>query len=172
MNYSRGFLKLFFLIAAVQLSFQTVHSQAPKKLRSTISISGSSSTIIYQDQQFFVQQSTGQSSVIGLSRGRNYLLRQGFIQPFQGSGSRIESQNLQVMISPNPFPADIIISFTEKISDDIYVAIIDLSGRTVYFKRYGATREINLNPGPLPAALYFIRVYTDKKCYISKLIKE
>jgi len=172
MTYIRGFLKLFFLIAAVQLSFQTVHSQALIKLRSTLSISGSSNTIIYRDQQFFVQQSTGQSSVIGLSHGRNYLLRQGFIQPFQDSGSRVASPDLQVMVSPNPFPTDITISFTEKISDDIYVAIIDLSGRTVYFKRYGATQEINLNPGSLPAALYFIKVYTDKKCYISKLVKE
>ncbi len=172
MTCIRGFLKFFFLIVTVQLSFQTVHSQALIKLRSTLSLSGSSNTIIYQDQQFFVQQSTGQSSVIGLSRGRNYLLRQGFIQPFQDSGSRATSQNLPVTVTPNPFPAGITISFTEKISDDIYVAIIDLSGRTVYFKRYGATREITLNPGSLPAALYFIKVYTDKKCYISKLIKE
>ena len=168
----RKLLKLFLLILLVQLPLQTVKCQALIKLRSTISISGSSKTIAIQDQQFYVQQIIGQSGVIGLSKDNNYLLRQGFIQPIESSNNIIASKNLGVTISPNPFPSEIIVSFTEKISDDLYVSLCDLNGKTVYFNKYAATQNINLNFGSLPPALYIIRVYTDKKYYISKLIKE
>ena len=166
------FLKLFFLILLVQLSFKTVKSQAPIKLRSTLSISGSSKTISFQDKHFLVQQSIGQSSVIGLSQGIDYLLRQGFIQPLKGSNNGIASENLQVTVSPNPFPGEVTVSFTEMIWDDLYISLCDLNGRTVYSNKHAAAQEINLNFGSLQPALYIIRVYTNKKYYISKLIKE
>ena len=168
----RKLIKLFLLILLAQLSIQTVQSQTAVKLRSTLSINGSSKSIAIDDQHFFVQQIIGQSGIIGLSRDHNYLLRQGFIQPLEGSKNSIESENLQLTVSPNPFPGELRISFTEQISDDLYVSLSDLNGKTVYFKKFAATGEINLNFGTLPPSLYIIRVYTDKKYYISKLVKE
>ena len=129
---------MFLLISGLQLSIQTVVSQAPVKLRSTLSISGSSKAVTIADQHLFVQQIIGQSGVIGLSSASTYQLRQGFIQPIEGSKRIIEKEYLQVTVSPNPFPGEIRISFTEQISDELYVSISDLNGKTLYFSRYPA----------------------------------
>ena len=163
---------LFLLISGLQLSIQTVVSQAPVKLRSTLSISGSSRAVTIANQHLFVQQIIGQSGAIGLSSASTYQLRQGFIQPLKSAKKIIETENLLVTVSPNPFPGELRISFIEQISDELYVSLCDLNGKTLYFNRYPATQEINLEFGSLPPALYIIRVYTDKKYYISKLIKE
>jgi hypothetical protein len=171
MSGKRTMIKLF-LPVLLLLSIQTVASQNPVKLRSALSISGSSGTIAVQNQHFFIQQIIGQSGVVGLSAASTYQLRQGFIQPLKIGKKIIDRENLQVTVSPNPFPGEIRISFTEKISDEVYVSLSDLNGKTVYFNRYPATQEIDLNFGSLSSALYIIRVYTEKKYYISKLIKE
>lgn len=164
--------KFFLPVLLVQLSCPIILSQEPVKLRSTLSISGSSGTIAVRGKQYFVQQITGQSGIIGLSDASTYRLRQGFIQPHRGFKKIIESEYLQVTVSPNPFPTEIRISFTETIADDLYVSLCDLNGKSVYFNKYPAIQEISLNFGSLPPALYILRVYTDTKYYISKLIKE
>ena len=87
----RELIKLFLGILLMQLSSQTVNSQALIKQRSTLSISGSSKTITSRGQQFYMQDIVGQSGAIGLSQRNNYLLRQGFIQPIKGSNISIES---------------------------------------------------------------------------------
>jgi hypothetical protein len=166
------FLRLLLIILSVQLSIREAVSQTPVNLRSTLSISGSSRAVTTAHKDLFIQQVIGQSGVIGLANASTYQLRQGFIQPLESSKTIIETGNLQVRVSPNPSPGEIRILFTELISDELYVSLSNLSGITVYFNRFPASQEITLNFGSLPPALYIIKVYTDKKYYISKLIRE
>ena len=172
MSGMRNFFKLLLIILLVQLTIQKTVSQSPAKLRSTLSISGSSKAVTIANQRLFVQQIIGQSGAIGLSSASTYQIRQGFIQPIDGSKQSIKTEYLKVTVSPNPFPGEIRISFTEEISDELYVSLSDLNGKILYFDRYPAAQELNLNFGSLQPALYIIKVYTDKKYYISKLIKE
>ena len=163
--------KLTFLFFLLLFFIHPIRSQAQVKIRSTLCVSGSSNTVTIQDRQFFFQQTVGQPGITGLSGQNKYLLRQGFIQPLKGSGKITESERLQVEIKPNPFSSDITLSFDEEIAGDLYVSLYDLSGKTVYIKKFAAAQEIYLNFGTIPVAFYVLRVYSENKYYISKLIK-
>ena len=83
-----------------------------------------------------------------------------------------EPDLLNVTVYPNPFPGEIRITFLEKISDKLFVSVCDLNGKGLYFNSFPASQEINLDLGSLRPSLYIIKVYTEKKYYISKLIRE
>lgn len=165
-------LVLFLSIILVYLSTQTINAQEVKKLRSTVSAGGSSKTVTSQGKQYIVQQSIGQPGVIGLYQTNGFLLRQGFIQPLQGAKQGFSSKNLQMNISPNPFSTDITLSFADNIYDYLFVTLFDMVGNTVYFEKYGAAQKINLHAGDLASGPYILRVHTNKKYYVVKLIKE
>lgn len=166
------FTKLFLIILSLQISIQKALSQSPEKLRSALCISGSSGTVAVQSKQYFVQQIVGQSGIVGLAGAGRYQLRQGSLQLPAGSKQVLEPELLKVTVSPNPFPGEVRIAFMEKISDRLFVSVCDLSGKAVFFNTYPASQEINLDLGSLRPSLYIIKVYTDKKYYISKLIRE
>ncbi len=159
-----------------------VNSQTPVKLRSTLSI-GSSNILNIKKNNNSVQQSIGQTSVIGPYQAKNYLLLQGFIQPSvfiksknqnisQNQGKNLNLMNLQGMVYPNPFSESITISFSEEISGNINIEIDDLLGRTVYCNKYSATQELEIGLSNLTSGLYNIKIQTGNKHLIAKLIKK
>jgi hypothetical protein len=164
-------LKLFFAIFLVLVSFHSIKGQVLIKLRSTISTAGSSKTFTSNSKQYYLQQSIGQSSVTGLSRNKDYLLRQGFIQPLKGSIKTTAAEALPVTVFPNPFTTNIIVSFTGEVSEILYITLYDLNGKIVYLKKSRATQNIDLDVSSLPPAIYFIRVNTSSGNFYSKLIK-
>ncbi len=121
--------------------------------------------------QYYLQQSIGQPGITGLSQNKNYQLRQGFIQPLTGPVNIITSGTLQATIFPNPFSDHIIITFSETIPDFLYVALYDLNGKIIYFKKHGASPDLTLDAGYLAPGAYFIRVSTITKYLYSKIIK-
>jgi hypothetical protein len=167
----RILIKLLTTILLLLLSLQTIKAQTITKLRSTLSAGGSSNTFMANGKQYYLQHSIGQSSVIGLSHRNNYLLRQGFIQPLEGYNKSIKLASLPGTVSPNPFSEKIIVSFSEEISDDLFVTFYDLNGKIIYFNKYGAAQELNLDVSSLAPAIYLIRVNTTTKCFYSKIIK-
>lgn len=167
----RRLLRLFFVILSLLFSFQTSQGQAVIKLRSAISTGGSTKTFSLQGQQYQMQQTIGQSGVIGLAHNSSYLLRQGFIQPLKGSINSISAETLPLTIYPNPFSGNITVSLSEAVSDFLYVTLYDLNGKIVLIKKYGATRKLNLDVGFLSPAVYIIRVNTTTKYSYSKLFK-
>jgi len=163
-------LKLFITILPVFVSLH-IYAQVPVKLRSVLSAGGSSKTVMSDGHQYYLQHSIGQPGITGLSQNKNYELRQGFIQPLTGSVNSITSGSLQATIFPNPFSEHIIVSFSEKTSDFMYVALYDLNGKIVYFKKHGASPDLTLDAGDLSPGAYFIRVSTTTKYLYSKIIK-
>jgi hypothetical protein len=167
----RKLLKLFIAILLVLIPSQTIRAQALIKLRSTLSTGGSSKTFTSNGQQYYLQQSIGQSSVTGLSQNKDYLLRQGFIQPLKGSIKTIAAETLPVTLFPNPFSTHIIVSFTGEVSEILYITLYDLNGKIVFLNKYGAAQQLNLDVSALPPAIYFIRVNTPTRYFYSKMIK-
>jgi len=165
-------LRFILFVLLVPLSLQPASAQVPVKLRSTLSIGGSSKTQTSNGKLFSVQQSIGQSSVIDSYKAKGYVLRQGFLQPFNGSSNSKTNQDLQATVSPNPFSENIIVSFSEAILDDLYVTLYDMFGQTVFNKQYQATQELNLDFAYLPSGLYIIKINTSRKHLTAKLIKE
>ena len=155
----------------MQHSNQALLAQAPVKLRSTFCTGGSSKTFSLQGQKYYVVQSMGQSSVIGLSQNNKYILRQGFIQPPGSKFKIVPLEILKATVYPNPFSNIIIILIAEDISDILHVTLIDMNGKISYQKTVFAAPEIKLNVESLPPSVYFLTVHSTTKCYYSKMIK-
>jgi hypothetical protein len=153
------------------LLFQTVKAQEPARLISTLNNGGSSNTITIDSRKYYFQQSIGQSGIIGLSGGKKQILRQGFIQPPAGTVKNNLTENLPVEIYPNPFTTSIILSCPEKVSENLYVTIYDLNGKIVYLKKFGTSRELNLDLSDLTPSIYILRVNTTTRWFFSKVIK-
>lgn len=165
-------LKIFLIILLALFSLQqTTRAQTAVKLRSTLSSSGSSGSFSANGRQYYIQQSTGQLSVIGIAQKHDYLLRQGFIQPLSGTVNQKIIETLPVIISPNPVSAHMVVSFSAVIVDPLYITIYDLYGKIAWFRKYGAARELDLDLTSLPPSVYVIRVNTITKSFYSKIIK-
>jgi hypothetical protein len=167
----RRILHLSLTILLLFISLGTIIAQSPVKLRSVLSAGGLSRSFSLDGQQYFIQQSIGQTGAIGLSQNNKHQLRQGFIQPVSNSINRITDGNLQVTVSPNPFSSHINVTFNEEKPDILFVTIYDLSGKIVYLKKYGAVRELNISADYLAPAVYIIRVNTTTNSFYSTLIK-
>ncbi len=167
----RGVLMIFVSLLSLLLSIQTIDAQNPARLRSVLSTGGSSKTVALRGRNFYYQQSIGQPGVTGPARYNNILIRQGFIQPLEGSLAVNLIEALPATVSPDPFSSKIIVSFSEGISDILFVTIYDLNGKIVYFNKIGAARELTLDVSFLPPALYILRVSTASKSFYTKMIK-
>jgi hypothetical protein len=164
-------LKLSFVFSVCFSCCCSAQSQSPGKLRSTFSTGGS--TVIFSDggKYYYIQQSIGQQSVTGISRNRDYLLRQGFIQPPAGAPGKALSDPLKAEISPNPLSDHIFISFPETHDEVIYISVIDLNGKVVFSRKYTGARELDLDLSRLPSSVYILKVYTGSKSFYSRIIK-
>jgi hypothetical protein len=151
--------------------FQHTSAQVPVRLRSVLSAGGSSDIVMSDGHQYYLQQSIGQPGITGLSQNKNYQLRQGFIQPLAVSLKINSTGTLQATIFPNPASDNIIISLAEEITEPLYIALYDLNGKIIYFKKHAGSPELTMNAGDLAPGAYFIRVSTTTKYFYSRIIK-
>lgn len=151
---------------------QFAFSQIPRKLTSTLSIGGTSKNVYIDGNYYFYQQSVGQESIIGVNSGKQFFLRQGFIQPLKGTSIYPKNSNeLEMAIHPNPFNDNITLTFNDAISDVIIIKIYNTFGQLFYNYTYSPTQEINLDLGYLSQGLYIANVSSNGKQSSLKLIK-
>ncbi|WP_372793990.1 T9SS type A sorting domain-containing protein [Lutibacter sp.] len=147
-------------------------SVAQEIMRSTLGISGSSSLVSSGSKHYFVQQSVGQTSVIGKFQSNGMILRQGFIQPPMLSSKVIpEETNLEAIIYPNPVNNEVNITFKEAVKEIVYIQIFDLLGRSVYTKEMNPAQQLNINLSFLASAQYLFLINTGEKQFKANLIK-
>ena len=164
-------LKFILIILFPLICTEPGSGQVSYKLRSTLSAGGSSGIMTANGRQYYLQQSTGQQSIIGISQKQGYLLRQGFIQPINGQYSKTVQETLQVIIYPNPFSSHMRVTLPVPSDGHLYVTIYDLSGKIAFFRKYEAAREMELDLSYLPSSVYIIRVNTTTKYFYSRIIK-
>ena len=156
----------------IPISIQHAKAQTPKKLVSTLSIGGTSNKAYIDGNSYYYQQTVGQESIIGVNSGKQFSIRQGFIQPLKGITVRAKSSNeLEMIIAPNPFNDNITLTFDNAISDVIIVRITNSHGQIVYNRTYSPTQKIDLNLSKLTQGLYVARVSSNGKQSTLKLIK-
>jgi hypothetical protein len=153
------------------LSNQTVIAQKPVKFISTLNNGGSSNTVTVETRVLYYQQCIGQSGIIGLSGGKNQLVRQGFIQPMIRQGNSDLTEILPAEIYPNPFLTQLTITFPEDIPDKLYVTMYDLNGKIVFLKKFEAARELKIDVSNLAPSIYILRVNTTTRSSYSKVVK-
>jgi len=140
--------------------------------RSTLSIGGASKTYNNKGKQYTIQQSIGQSSVIDSYQANGFVLMQGFIQSLDGLSNQKQNNYLHALVSPNPFSNSIRISFSDEISDNLYVSVCSLHGRVVYSDACPKSQELYLNLINLSPGFYIIRVNSGSKYFAAKVIKK
>jgi hypothetical protein len=171
MSNTGNFLKFIFIILFPFVCIEPGNGQASFKLRSALSAGGSSGIITANGRQYYLQQSTGQQSIIGISQQQGYLLRQGFIQPINQQYNKTLQETLPVVIYPNPFSSHMSVTLPVAPDGHLYVTIYDLSGKIAFFRKYEAARELDLDLSFLPSSVYIIRVNTTTKYFYSRIIK-
>jgi hypothetical protein len=170
MNIMKYLSRLLVSIILVLFLFQNSEAQDLVKSRSTFCIAGSSKYIHANGNNFFVQQSIGQSSVIGINKNNNVTLRQGFIQPLSHFVISKSPDILKAVVYQNQFSEEIIMTFNEEISENLYVSVYDLYGRIVFSQRYEPAQEIRMKSRLASPVLYILRVNTMSKYFVTKLI--
>lgn len=167
--------QLLFAITLFLIQFTQAQNTSNSYLvRETTGVSGASELISSNNQQYVVQQSIGQGSAIGTFNNVDYILRQGFIQP--NVLAKIIAKdillNLEAIIYPNPFVESISISFNEKVSNKIEVAVFDVLGRVVFSKNYNAEQNLQVQLNNLSVANYILKVTANNKKFIKNIIKK
>ena len=165
-------MKLLTLAFFIFYSVPFAYSQSI--VRSTVGIGGSSQTLIFNNKSYFVSQSIGQASVIGVSTNNGHTIRQGFQQPphtFE-IGLPNEESDLKATIFPNPFQQSIYITFIDLIEDDVSVILHDISGRLILKETFGASQLIALPLENIAIGDFILNVITGKKHLTTSIIKQ
>lgn len=144
-------------------------------LRSTITSVGSA-TVYSTNNKYHIQQSVGQSGIIGKKELKNSTIRQGFLTSFininiNNTGNNIIKEIFDFVISPNPFVDHIIIKFSKKTTQDIYIKIYDVNGKIHYSNKYSASKIILVPMNRYTIGTYLIKIETDQKTATRKIIK-
>lgn len=165
-------LRLLLLISIVTLSCSQISGQVVVNKRSTLSLGGANQN--QTGKSLSIQQSIGQSSVIGIIQSNNYALSQGFIQPGFGAGKNVISDagKLNACLFPNPLNTDLSIEFSDEISTPINIEICNVLGKVVFKNQYSASQKLEVDLSQLSNGIYFIKIFTANKQLTSKLIKE
>ncbi|KAA3615907.1 MAG: T9SS C-terminal target domain-containing protein [Flavobacterium sp.] len=160
-------------VLIVMYCFIVTGLNAQELVRSTVGVSGTSSQVKSGDKTYTIQQSVGQSSVIGLYTANSLAVRQGFIQPpikILSTGSDNDNP-IDAVLYPNPFASDIRIVFNETLEGSIEITIYDMLGRTVHTMNTRATKEINVNLSFLASAQYVLLLTSEKRQFKANILK-
>jgi hypothetical protein len=158
----------FILIAVCTLGY----CNAQEIARSTIGSAGGTATIGNEDNARIVQQSVGQSSVIGSFKNGSTQIRQGFIQPpITVSSIQVDETTLDAAIFPNPVESMLNIVLNEPVEVPISFVIYDMLGRVVYDKEGPAQQQMSLDMTSLSSAQYILLITAGKKQFKANRIK-
>ncbi len=143
-------------------------------IRSTLGVGGFSKTITTNQGSYVICHSIGQTSVIGTFSKNDYTFMQGFQQPVSSSGifQVPAGKDLFASLYPNPFYHYINISFSDPITQDIFVSLADVTGKTIFSDKYPASQLITLHLSYLNSGLYILKVTTGNKQYRANIIKQ
>jgi len=163
--------KFIFFILSLFVLIDTGNGQEALKPRSTLSAGGSSGIITVSGRQYYLQQTTGQQSVTGISINQGYILRQGFLQPIEEDHKKFLKEPLPAVIYPNPFSSHLNLSFIKETAGPFYVTIYSTDGKISFLKKYETGRQIDIDLSSLPPSVYILRLTTAKKSFYSRVIK-
>ena len=164
----KSILPLLFLFVCNVYSQQIISIQ-----KSTITSVGSST--IYNNK-YSVQQSIGQTGIIGKSDVNAISVQQGFLTnsiyfKIDNSVNEVFEESLDFVISPNPFIDHIKINFSKKTSHDIHIKIYDINGKIHFSNKYIPSDKIRVSMNKFSMGNYLIQIKSGKNISTKKLLK-
>lgn len=157
-----------------------IHSQQTRltKLKSTITTVGSASVYHISNRKinYEIQQSIGQSSIIGTKNTSKITLQQGFVTHFNEINvnnfeNDIIDKSLELVISKNPFKDKITLNFSKKTKYTISVIIYDTNGKVLNRKNYAPTDCLQIPLQHYSMGTYIIHIQSGPNRFIEKLLK-
>ena len=164
------------LTFSVLLLSSSILSQVEKSeyfLRGTTSSAGSTAYGYVDGENVIVQQSIGQSSIIGVAHSSEASAFQGFIQPnlLDKILTPDIPQLLDASIYPNPFIDQIFLQFDFLPKTDIHVNIFNIMGSLIWYNSYSSTKNIVIEPNNLSYGYYFLKVECDGIQLVENILK-
>lgn len=164
-------LFIFLLIVCNAFSQQ----KTPVVLKSTITSVGSS-TILLSNEDISVQQSIGQSGIIGKVNSNNTIVQQGFLNgtrffTINNSDVKDFQERLDVVISPNPFISYIKIDFTSKTQHPVYLRIYDTNGKVIVAQEHKATESITVPMKNISIGTYMVHIVSGENKFVEKILR-
>ena len=173
-------MKLFFsaliLFFALKGHTQQKAKTTPIVLKSTITTVGSS-TGYSKDKKYIIQQSIGQSGIIGKKETNAITTQQGFLTHnivFKIDNTDIDtiSESLEFVISPNPFIDHIKINFSKITTYDLNIKIYDLNGKLLFSRKYQPSNVIIVPLDKWSVATYLIQIRSGNLIKTKKILKK
>ena len=169
MNLDGKGTSLFFLTCFLILLSSPIQAQS---LRNESWVAMGSSAQAIQGHGMVVQQSIGQSSVVGVFASATAQISQGFLR-----GIRVVSKEIklpfEVIAFPNSFTDHISFRFTTEHHEQTQVRIYDGLGKLVYeVTHQPKNNEVQLNLPYLAPGVYVAHLRSGNKFVQSRLIKK
>ena len=124
-------------------------------------------------QSYIVQQSVGQSGIIGDYTSGDYIISQGFVQtsllPVRRHKKAKPKPSIEVY--PNPFDKDINISFSEFSEAAIQIAVYNALGHLLASYEYEPIQHLSIRLGHLPPGNYILHVRMNDESIFKQIIK-
>jgi hypothetical protein len=162
-------LYLIFFIFIICVFDSDSFAQSSSMKSSTFSAIGANNSKVTAD--LFIQQSIGQSSVIGSFKSGNLYFSQGFLTGISKNKSS-SNKYLSVLAFPNSFIKEINFRFFPEFNKEVGISIYDMNGKMVYKNRItpiNNTMEINLEM--LSAGIYIVFFNCENRVLQSRIIK-
>jgi len=151
-------------------------SMKPMLLKSTITTVGSATSTLLSGKKYKVLQSIGQSGIIGKTEFNTTEIQQGFLTStrfFKVNNTNLINfqENLNLVISPNPFIDYIKIDFSSKTQHLIYLTIYDTNGKVFTYKEYQPSDSITVPMKKYSIGTYLVHVVSGGHKYVKKVLK-
>ncbi|WP_157812182.1 T9SS type A sorting domain-containing protein [Polaribacter sp. ALD11] len=170
--------KTIFIFIFLNYCFAFSQQTTKKKhslLRATLTAVGSA-TVYTENNKYSIQQSIGQSGIIGKKSVQSITAQQGFLT--NNSSFKIDNttkdsfkETLDFVISPNPFIDHIKIDFSKKTVYDVYIKIYDINGKVYSSKKFLPSDKIIIPMRRLSIGAYLIQIKSGKNIATKKLLK-
>lgn len=160
------------LIICLFLCVLTGSTYAQYKQRSSLGMSGSSSSITIGDSKYYISSSVGQKSVIGTIGNDTFTMRQGFQQPPIRVMAMPDSNSvIEVVVYPNPVDNFVTVIFGSMVESDIVSTLYDIRGRVITTTIMAPTQSFQVDMSLLASGTYILKIIIASEGFSTHLIK-
>ena len=168
-------LLLIYIFVYQCFAFSQQTTKKYSVLKSTITSVGSA-TIYTTNNNYSVQQSIGQSGIIGTKKTEKVSVQQGFLTStlffkVDNSSENTFKETLDFVISPNPFIDYIKIDFAKKTTYDVYIKIFDVNGKVFNSEKHQPTDQIIIPMNRFSIGTYLIQIKSGENSSTKKILK-
>lgn len=160
------------LIICLFLCVLTGSTYAQYKQRSSLGMSGSSSSITIGDSKYYISSSVGQKSVIGTIGNDTFTMRQGFQQPpIRVMAMPDSNSTIEAVVYPNPVDNFVTVVLGSLVETDIVSILYDIQGRLITTNIIAPTRSFQVDMSLLASGTYILKIIIASEGFSTRLIK-